>query len=369
LQDCRAIAESHVASWQQAYRDLLPPAYLDSLLVAEREARWRTILESGSARVLVAREVGRPDGVQGFVSFGSSRDAGAPVDRAEITALYVTPAAWSRGVGRELWRAAAVALEAEGYLTVSLWVLAGNTRATRFYEKAGFTADPGSCTKVELGGVTLDKVRYLGRVSALRIGVLASHEGTTLQAVIDAIAERRLPAALSVVISNNRQAGALRRAGAGGIPLAHLSGVTHPDPDALDSALLEALVGARTELVLLAGYRKKVGPSVLARFSGRIVNTHPALLPRFGGQGMYGARVHEAVLAAGERETGVSIHLVEAGYDTGRVLAQCRVPVLPDDSAATLAARVQARERNLLVETLAAFANGAIGPVASRPPR
>jgi ribosomal protein S18 acetylase RimI-like enzyme len=164
-QDCRAIAECHVSSWQQAYRDLLPPAYLDALLVSEREARWRIILESRSSRVLVAREVGRLDGVVGFVSFGASRDAGAPVDRAEITALYVTPAAWSRGVGRELWRAAAVALAAEGYRTVSLWVLAGNTRATRFYQKTGFTLEPGSCTEVELGGVTLDKVRYLGRVS------------------------------------------------------------------------------------------------------------------------------------------------------------------------------------------------------------
>jgi phosphoribosylglycinamide formyltransferase 1 len=196
----------------------------------------------------------------------------------------------------------------------------------------------------------------------MRLGVLASHEGTTLQAVLDAVAERRLVATVALVISNNRDSGALRRAHAAGVPAAHLSSVTHPEPDALDRAICERLVNARVDLVLLAGYLKKLGPRVLSRFTGRILNTHPALLPKYGGQGMFGARVHEAGLAAGDTETGVSVHLVDAQYDTGPVIAQCRVPVLPGDSAATLAARVQARERDFVVETLAtlggAKANG-----------
>jgi phosphoribosylglycinamide formyltransferase-1 len=103
---------------------------------------------------------------------------------------------------------------------------------------------------------------------------------------------------------------------------------------------------------------KKLGPSVLAAYAGKIFNTHPALLPKHGGRGMYGNRVHEAVLAAKESETGASIHLVDADYDTGRVIAQCRVPVAPTDSVDTLAARVQERERELVVDTLAKLAAG-----------
>ena len=124
----------------------------------------------------------------------------------------------------------------------------------------------------------------------------------------------------------------------------------------MDQAILERLKEAQVDIVLLAGYLKKLGPRVLAEFGGRILNTHPALLPKFGGKGMYGSRVHEAVLASGDTETGVSIHLVDAEYDTGRVLAQCRVPVMPGDSVADLASRVQAREREFVVETLAKLA-------------
>ncbi len=185
-----------------------------------------------------------------------------------------------------------------------------------------------------------------------RLAILASGEGTTLQALLDAIGTDRLRTQIVVVISNNSGSGALRRARDAGIATAHLSAQTHPDPDQLDRAILDALSAANADWVLLAGYLKKLGPRVLARYRGRIVNTHPALLPKFGGPGMYGHRVHEAVLGAGEVETGVSVHLVETEYDTGPVLAQCRVPVLPGDTAATLAARVQAREREFLVEVL-----------------
>jgi phosphoribosylglycinamide formyltransferase-1 len=191
---------------------------------------------------------------------------------------------------------------------------------------------------------------------AMRLGVLASHEGTTLQAVLDAAGSGAIAGCVAIVVSNNGDSGALRRARAAGVPTAHLSSVTHPDPEALDRAIVAALTGADVDLVLLAGYMKKLGPHVLREYGGRILNTHPALLPKFGGAGMYGMRVHEAVVAAGERESGVSIHLVDAEYDTGPVIAQCRVPVLPGDSAADLSARVQTREREFLVDTLARIA-------------
>jgi phosphoribosylglycinamide formyltransferase-1 len=194
-----------------------------------------------------------------------------------------------------------------------------------------------------------------------QIAVLASGAGTVLQAVIDGCADGRLGADVCLVISNNSQSGAALRAERHQIPFRHLSGQTHTDPVALDAAVLEALLERRTDLVFLAGYMKKLGPRTLEHFRGRIINTHPALLPKFGGLGMYGARVHAAVLASGERVTGVSVHRVEGEYDTGPVLAQCEVPVLPGDDVETLSARVQARERLFVVEILGRIARGELG--------
>jgi phosphoribosylglycinamide formyltransferase 1 len=193
----------------------------------------------------------------------------------------------------------------------------------------------------------------------VKIGVLASHEGTTLQAVLDACASGSLPARVVLVISNNSGSGALRRAALAGVPSLHLSGAAYPDPAELDGAIRDALVAARVDLVFLAGYMKRLGPKVLAAFAGKILNTHPALLPKFGGEGMYGMNVHRAVLAAGEGESGPSVHLVDGDYDTGAVLAQRRVPVEPGDTPETLAARVQECERALVVDVFRELATGA----------
>ena len=191
-----------------------------------------------------------------------------------------------------------------------------------------------------------------------RIAVLASGAGTVLQAIIDGSSEGRLAADVCLIISNNSHSGAAERAERHGVPFRHLSGQTHESPEALDRAILGALLEQRTDVVFLAGYMKKLGPLTLAHFHGRILNTHPALLPRFGGHGMYGSRVHAAVLAAGESVTGVTVHRVEGEYDTGPVLAQCEVPVLPGDDVASLSARVQTRERQFVVETLDRIARG-----------
>jgi phosphoribosylglycinamide formyltransferase-1 len=192
----------------------------------------------------------------------------------------------------------------------------------------------------------------------MHLAVFASHTGTTLQAILDAVSSGRLPVRVEAVISNNRESRALQRAREAGVRAVHLSSATHPDPPDLDAAILATLRELGVDTVFLAGYMKKLGPSVLAAYAGKIFNTHPALLPKHGGRGMYGNRVHEAVLAAKETETGASIHLVDADYDTGRVVAQSRVPVLPSDSVDTLAARVQKRERELVVDTLAKLAAG-----------
>jgi phosphoribosylglycinamide formyltransferase-1 len=194
--------------------------------------------------------------------------------------------------------------------------------------------------------------------SPLRIGVLASHEGTTLQAILDACAAQAISARVVAVVSNNSDSGALRRATLAGSRAVHLSGKTHPEPGALDAAIVQALEADAVEVVMLAGYMKKLEPRLLERYRGRILNTHPALLPKFGGHGMYGMRVHEAVLRAGETVSGSSVHLVDAEYDTGRVLAQVEVPVEQGDTPETLAARVQERERRLVVSVLGQIAQG-----------
>jgi phosphoribosylglycinamide formyltransferase 1 len=192
----------------------------------------------------------------------------------------------------------------------------------------------------------------------LTIGVLASHTGTTLQAVIDACRDGRIAGRVGVVISNNRDAEALRRAEQHGIPYRHLSRRTCWVPEALDELIAGTLRDHGADVVLLAGYLRKVGPRTLAAFDGRILNVHPSLLPRHGGQGMYGRAVHEAVLASGDRVTGASVHVVTADYDDGPVVSQREVPVDDDDDVDTLSAKVRLVERVLVVETLDRLARG-----------
>jgi phosphoribosylglycinamide formyltransferase-1 len=186
----------------------------------------------------------------------------------------------------------------------------------------------------------------------LNLGFFASHRGSNMQAVIDACKRGDLHAIAQVVISNNSEAEALARARREGIPAYHLSIKTSNGPDQLDREILTVLQKHKVQLVVLAGYMKQLGEKTLEAFEGRVINIHPALLPKYGGVGMYGMHVHEAVIAAGDRETGVTIHLVDREYDHGKIIAQCRVPVLAGDTAKTLAERVLETEHTFLVETL-----------------
>jgi phosphoribosylglycinamide formyltransferase-1 len=194
----------------------------------------------------------------------------------------------------------------------------------------------------------------------MNLAFFASHQGSNMQAVIDACQSGRLHARVCAVISNNSRSEALARAKQAGIPAYHLRSQTHPDPDQLDQATLRVLQDHGTDLIILAGYMKKLGRLTLADYPGRILNIHPALLPKFGGQGLYGRAVHEAVLKAGEVETGVTIHLVDEEYDHGRIVAQCRMPVLETDTVDTLAERVLQKEHEFLVETLRQIIDGGI---------
>lgn len=178
-------------------------------------------------------------------------------------------------------------------------------------------------------------------VTPVRVAVLASGGGTNLQALLDGLNGVKNRAALvSRVISNRSDAGALDRGRQAGVPTYALSDPTNADE------YLEAIGDA--QLVVLAGYLKLVPSAVVSRFDWRMINIHPALLPEFGGPGMYGIKVHQAVLAAGKKESGASIHYVTEEYDRGEVIARARVPVLPGDTAETLAARVLTAEHRLL---------------------
>jgi formyltetrahydrofolate-dependent phosphoribosylglycinamide formyltransferase len=183
----------------------------------------------------------------------------------------------------------------------------------------------------------------------MRVAVLASGSGSNLQALLDAC-RPPAPAAVVLVASNAPDAGSFARAERAGV-------ATHVIADPADgAALLAAFRAHRVELVVLAGYLKLVPPDVVKAFDGRMINIHPALLPAFGGKGMYGIRVHQAVLASGAAVSGPTVHLVNAEYDRGPILAQWPVPVLPGDTPESLRDRVLEVEHELLPQVVLAAA-------------
>lgn len=193
----------------------------------------------------------------------------------------------------------------------------------------------------------------------LHLGFLASHGGSNMQAIIDACKQGRLDAKPCVVISNNSDSMAIARARQERIPRYHISAATHPG-ETEDRAILRTLQAHGVDTVILAGYMKRIGPATLQAYRGRILNIHPALLPKFGGRGLYGKQVHEAVLRAGEKVTGVTVHVVDGQYDTGPILNQAQVPVMAGDTVDSLAERVLTQEHLLYVETLRKISEGKI---------
>jgi phosphoribosylglycinamide formyltransferase-1 len=192
----------------------------------------------------------------------------------------------------------------------------------------------------------------------LRIAGVASHRGTNLRHIDDACRRSGVNAELALLISNNSGSSILAYAEKESIPWKHLSSRTHPDPAALDQAFCDALVDHAVDLVFLSGYMKRLGPKTVDRFRNRILNVHPALLPAYGGQGMYGDRVYEAVLENGDTETGATVHLVDEEYDHGRPVKRRIVPVKPTDDVEKLRNRVRQAERELCLATVAELADG-----------
>ena len=177
-----------------------------------------------------------------------------------------------------------------------------------------------------------------------------------MRAIIAAIESGELAARPLVAVSNNRKASALEFAAAHGVPTAVIP--TQADPAAADEKLRQVLENSGVELVILSGYLRRLGPETLQRYQSRILNIHPGLLPEFGGEGMYGRRVHEAVIAAGASQSGATIHVVDEVYDHGPVIERRTVAVRPDDTAESLEARVTAMEPGFFVDALKRIAEG-----------
>ncbi|MBO4404492.1 MAG: phosphoribosylglycinamide formyltransferase [Treponema sp.] len=198
-----------------------------------------------------------------------------------------------------------------------------------------------------------------------RVAVLVSGGGTNLQALIDYMKENAdCPYSIEVVISSTKNAYALERAAAAGIaseiksPFSVMgkekaqSALREEKNVAVSNAILDSCKARKIDVIVLAGYLSVLTGKIITEYSGRIINLHPALLPKFGGVGMWGHNVHEAVLAAKEKESGCTVHLVDSGCDTGKILVQKKVPVLPGDTVDSLYARIAPEEHKAIVEGL-----------------
>jgi len=190
----------------------------------------------------------------------------------------------------------------------------------------------------------------------LSIAVFASGGGTNLQSLIDASKKGMFDGKIAAVISNNSGAFALERARKENIATYHISSKKFPDRNLFVSEILNTLQNREINLIVLAGYMKLLPLEVVRKYRNRILNIHPALLPKYGGKGMYGMNVHKAVIESGDKISGATVHFVDEIFDHGVVLIQRTVPVLPDDDPETLAARVLKVEHKILPVAVSMFA-------------
>ena len=194
-------------------------------------------------------------------------------------------------------------------------------------------------------------------INKKRIAVFCSGNGSNFKALFYAIRNKQLPAEIVLCLSNRSQCGAMEFAEQNNIATLHITEKQFGSFDEFAFAMVDGLKKHQIDIILLAGYMRKVPDAVVAAFPERMLNIHPALLPKFGGEGMYGIHVHTAVLAEGEAETGATVHFVNEEYDKGEILLQRTVPVLPDDTPETLAARVLECEHALYPDALEKLLN------------
>jgi len=196
--------------------------------------------------------------------------------------------------------------------------------------------------------------------STPKIAVFISGTGTNLQALIDARNKKKLEAELALVVSSSPSALGLSKAEQAGIPTFFFQERDYPSKQEAAKVLLEKLKEDQIDFIALAGYLKLIAPEIISAYPDRIINIHPALLPKYGGRGMYGVHVHEAVIAAHEKESGLTIHLVDEKYDHGRILKQIKVPVYDDDTPGLLQQRIQKEEHKHYPIVLNKFIKGKV---------
>ncbi len=184
------------------------------------------------------------------------------------------------------------------------------------------------------------------------LAVFCSGGGSNFKALHRQIQERNLPCRIVMCLSNNSQCGAMQFARENGIDAVHLSSKTVPNEDAFVQTMLSELEKRQVDLILLAGYMKRVPKEVVRRYPKRILNIHPALLPKFGGEGMYGMNVHRAVIEAREKESGATVHFVDEHYDEGEIIIQGKVSIAPDETPESLAPKVLEVEHRIYAEAL-----------------
>lgn len=195
----------------------------------------------------------------------------------------------------------------------------------------------------------------------LEIAVFGSGRGSNFSAILSALQRGEIPnARIRLVISNNSNAGILETARLHGIPAKHISAKQFTGEEEFVGAVRNTLRTHDVNFIVLAGYMKRFPPQLIPAYKGRIINVHPALLPKFGGKGMYGMHVHEAVLESKENQSGATVHVVDEEYDRGTILLQESIPVEPADTPESLAAKVLAVEHALLPRALRMFAEGKI---------
>jgi len=201
---------------------------------------------------------------------------------------------------------------------------------------------------------------YIIFMSNPKIAILASKSGSTFEAIVNSCHSGALLAETVVMITNNSDSGVIHRAHSNKITCEVIDPKDFENEIQWDGALLKCLQSYDLQLIVLAGFLKKIGPQTLSAFKNKMINTHPSLLPKYGGKGMYGRKVHAAVLESGDSETGISIHLLSEVYDEGKIIAQCIVPVLAGDDVEKLESRVKQTEKEFYVDTLNKIINGEI---------
>ena len=185
-----------------------------------------------------------------------------------------------------------------------------------------------------------------------KLAILVSGRGSNMSAIIDACEQDRISASVEIVLSNNADAKALSIAKEKRINTVYISSQTHTNSEQLDAVMRNTLLKHNIDLIILAGFMKKIGPKVLSEFEGKILNIHPSLLPKYGGKGFYGMNIHRAVVDAGDKESGATIHLVCGDYDDGKILAQETVTLNEEDTPESLAKKILKIEHGLYVKTI-----------------